>query len=102
MSFSLLAEFPASVTILGITVLLVASFAAYRYMLPTPIPGIPYNRASASRLFGDVPDALKHFAETSEMGSFLDQRCKELNSPIVQLFMRPFRKPWVVIADDNE
>lgn len=29
---------------------------AYRAILPKPIPGIPYNKASASRILGDAPD----------------------------------------------
>ncbi|EMF14025.1 cytochrome P450 [Sphaerulina musiva SO2202] len=69
---------------------------------PKPIPGIPYNPASADRLLGDIPDSLAHLAETSELWSFFEQRCRELGSPIIQVFMRPFSKPWVILVDCRE
>ena len=28
--------------------------------------------------------------------------CIDLNSPIVQVFMRPFGKPWVILCDFRE
>lgn len=95
---------PLSLSTLGLFagVVLAAAFAIYRALLPKPIPGIPCDQAASKRLFGDVPDALKYHAETSEMLSFLVKRCKELDSPIIQVFMRPFQKPWVVVADGRE
>ena len=42
-------------------------------------------------------------ADTGETWSFVTKRVQELNSPIIQLFMRgPLRKPWVVITDFRE
>ena len=84
------------------TVLLMLGYALYRASIPKPLPGIPYVAASANRTFGDVADALEYNAKTSEMISFLKVKCVELNSPIVQVFMRPFSKPWVVLADSRE
>lgn len=74
----------------------------YRAALPKPIPGIPYDRTSAGRILGDVPDALKYHGETHEMVTFLEKRCRELGGPICQVFMRPFAKPWVVVMDGRE
>jgi len=36
--------------------LFVIGICLYRAFLPKPIPGIPYNKASAGRLLGDAPD----------------------------------------------
>lgn len=82
--------------------MLLLGFVLYRASIPTPIPGIPYFAASASRPFGDVPDAMRHLGETKQICTFLTQRCVELQSPICQVFMRPFSKPWVVVADSRE
>ena len=82
-------------------VLVTLGFLLYRAALPKPIPGIPYAQYS-NRLFGDVPDALKYHAKTSETVAFLASRCEELKSPIVQVFMRPFSRPWVVLVDSRE
>ncbi|PPJ57083.1 hypothetical protein CBER1_00480 [Cercospora berteroae] len=81
---------------------LFVGYIFYQKLLPKPMPGIPYNKTSARRLLGDVPDALAHLAETQEVISFLTKRCIELNSPVVQVFMRPFSKPWVVLVDGRE
>lgn len=65
-------------------------YALYSYLKPKPIPGsIPYIPASAESIFGDIPDMLAHQNETKETISFLAERCRELNSPIAQVFMRP-------------
>ncbi|KAL8942489.1 MAG: hypothetical protein Q9216_001633 [Gyalolechia sp. 2 TL-2023] len=83
-------------------VLVTLGFLLYRAALPKPIPGIPCAPYSINRLFGDVPDALKYHAKTSETVAFLASRCEELKSPIVQVFVRPFSRPWVVLADSRE
>jgi len=83
-------------------IVLLTVFLLYRRALPKPIPGIPYDKRSANRLLGDVPDALRHVGQTKEMGSFLLKRCIELDSPVVQIFAKPFQQPWVVVADGRE
>lgn len=83
-------------------VVLAAGFLLYNAAKPKPIPGIPCDHASANRLLGDVPDFMEHFAKTTELFTFLERRCHELNSPIIQVFMRPFSKPWVVLVDCRE
>ncbi|KAK4549630.1 hypothetical protein LTR36_004931 [Oleoguttula mirabilis] len=94
---------PPSTLAFAASLLLLAGYLLYRATIPKPIPGgIPYVAASAVRAFGDVPDAIKHHAKTGEMIAFLATKCVELNSPIVQVFLRPFSKPWVVIADSQE
>lgn len=74
----------------------------YRASIPKPIPGIPHNKDAAVRPFGDIPDAVKYHSETGELRGFFHKRIKEAKSPIVQIFMRPFSQPWVVIADSRE
>jgi len=83
-------------------IVLLVGFLLYRWALPKPISGIPYNKKSANSLLGDVPDALRHFVQTKEMGSFFLKRCAELDSPVFQIFAKPFQKPWVIVADGRE
>jgi hypothetical protein len=33
---------------------------------------------------------------------FMVQRLKDLNSPVIQMFFLPFRKPWVIVNDVQE
>ncbi|KAL9090391.1 MAG: hypothetical protein Q9159_002018 [Coniocarpon cinnabarinum] len=60
---------------------------AYWYMLPKPLPGIPYDPESARRIMGDIPKLIKHAKAIQEASDFFALRCLELNSPIVQLFV---------------
>ncbi|GAB1743990.1 hypothetical protein NU219Hw_g1030t1 [Hortaea werneckii] len=77
-------------------------YLLYRVALPKPIAGIPYNKHSATRMFGDVPDALAWYRKRQELFSYLAAQTVKLNSPIVQVFLRPFGKPWVILADFRE
>ncbi|KAI1360925.1 cytochrome P450 [Xylaria arbuscula] len=76
--------------------------ALYRLCLPRPIPGIPCNENSAKRIFGDVPDMKNHIRAGGGMFSWISSQVVKMNSPIIQIFLRPFSAPWVVIADFRE
>ena len=74
----------------------------YRHILPKPYPGIPYNNAAATHIFGDLPDLLAHYKKTKEASGFSFQQCKNFKSPIVQLFLRPFHSPFICLDDPRE
>ncbi|KAI8632916.1 cytochrome P450 [Xylariaceae sp. FL1651] len=93
-SFLNLGVVTLSIVILGICL--------HRALLPKPIPGIPYKKASARRILGDVVDIAKGQMETNEMWKYVGNLSVELNSPIFQMFMRPLGKPWVVVTDFRE
>jgi hypothetical protein len=81
----------------------VVAYLVYQATIPTPLPGIPYKTTSASRLLGDLPNLLNYTAKTRQTVSFFASHCVELNSPITQIFIRPFfSKPWVIITDSRE
>jgi hypothetical protein len=75
----------------------------YWYLLPKPIPGdIPYDKVSRRRLLGDLPDLLKNIAVSQSPFDFLNQRVLQIQSPIIQVWMKPFSRPIVVISDPRE
>ena len=74
----------------------------YRWLLPNPIPGISYNHDAARNLFGDLPAWNDYTKKTGERLSWLPLQSKKLNSPIIQIFVNPFNKPWVIITDFRE
>ncbi|KAK3109782.1 hypothetical protein LTR53_016586 [Teratosphaeriaceae sp. CCFEE 6253] len=86
-------SFSLSASGLILSVLVLAGYWLYRSAIPTPIPGIPYVKRSATRPLGDFPDAVKYNAKTRELTKFLVDKCVELDSPVVQVFMRPFSRP---------
>lgn len=86
----------------SICLLLLALHTIYRSLLPHPLPGVPYNKPALGNIFGDGLELTKFFLETGEVTLWLTEQIKKHKSPIFQAFIRPFCKPWVVIADFQE
>lgn len=94
------------VTYAALAVLLVLLYALYQAALPKPLEGIPYHKASANRILGDLP-SLVQFRAGTDPGShslvdWFSKHDSELKSPIFQLFFQPFGKPIVCITDPRE
>jgi hypothetical protein len=101
----MLLSFAMSGTATGllVTAIILAVCALYRAALPKPIPGIPYHAASSRRLLGNVPAMLAHIKKSE--GTFITyvtDLMESLDSPIIQVFIRPFGKPLVILADFRE
>lgn len=84
--------------LLGLLALLTITYVAYQQALPKPIPGIPYNPASANSLLGDLPELFKQL-KAGDLRGFFSGMTSRLDSPIVQFFGRPFSKPVIIISD---
>jgi hypothetical protein len=82
--------------------ILTSLYLFYRWALPKPIPGIPYNKEAVESLFGDIGPLMKYQAKTKEVFGWIAAQNIKLQSPIIQVFLRPFGKPWVVITDFRE
>ncbi|GKT50630.1 cytochrome P450 monooxygenase TRI13 [Colletotrichum spaethianum] len=96
--FELMAGRTAVVFAFGI----LALFFFYQALLPRPLSGIPYNEAAAKSLLGDMPEMVGHAEKTGEMYDWLGAQNIKHRSPIIQVFGRPFSKPWVIISDFYE
>lgn len=87
-------------------ILIVVAFSLrllYRLALPRPIPGIPYNEASARKLLGDVPGMTSHIKNSE--GTFITyimESMKTLNAPLIQVFIQPLSSPLLILADFRE
>lgn len=95
-------DHPPSPTTVVVGLFLAALALLYRMALPKPIPGIPYNEASAHSILGDIPAMLRWKKETRELFSWMTAQCTTLNSPMVQIFAKPFSTPWVIVTDARE
>ncbi|KAL8750098.1 MAG: hypothetical protein Q9184_006547 [Pyrenodesmia sp. 2 TL-2023] len=87
------------VSIVLCTAVVALAYYIFRLALPKPIPGIPHNPNLG--LFGDIPALKKYNKDTQQVYRFLTDACSNLGSPIVQLFARPFGKPWVIVSDPD-
>ncbi|KAJ4347463.1 hypothetical protein N0V85_009763, partial [Neurospora sp. IMI 360204] len=77
-------------------------YSLYQWLLPKPIPGIAYNSQAAKSLLGDAPAMVKEVSATGEFRVWCAKQMKQMNSPLCQIFIRPFSKPWVLLADFRE
>lgn len=99
---SFMASTPGSLYLLYLGSTIVILYLAYRWALPKPIPGIPYNKEATQSLLGDVGPMVKHITKTQQVHDWMSAQNVKLKSPIVQLFTRPFGRPCVVITDYRE
>ncbi|KAJ9610809.1 hypothetical protein H2200_005586 [Cladophialophora chaetospira] len=83
----------AVVTLIGIV---------YQRAKPRPIPGIPYNLEALKSVLGDVPSIVEWKRQHGEQRRWYQAQAGKLNSPIVQVFTKPFYKPQVVLVDHKE
>ncbi|RYP88516.1 hypothetical protein DL769_000283 [Monosporascus sp. CRB-8-3] len=73
-----------------------------RRVYPRPLPGIPYNAASARRFWGDGAGLLEAVKVTQDPAKYIFEQTRILNSPVIQMFLAPLSKPTVIIDDVRE
>lgn len=77
-------------------------YSLYRCLLPQPIPGIAFNPAATKSLLGDAPAMMEEVSRTGEFRVWCAKQVRNMDSPICQVFIRPFSPPWVLVADARE
>ncbi|ROV86829.1 hypothetical protein VMCG_10916 [Cytospora schulzeri] len=87
---------------LSISFSLICIYLLYQWLLPKPIPGIPYNPKATRTLLGDIPDLVHEVSRTRDLTAWLLNQIKKLDSPVVQVFIRPFGRPFVILSDFRE
>lgn len=101
--FGAAADLPASLHfVIFLAIISLSFYRLYEWLLPKPIPGIAYNSEAAGSLLGDVPAMIKDVAVTGEFRVWCAKQVIKMNSPICQIFIRPFSKPWILVADFRE
>lgn len=83
-------------------ILLSLSYGTYLWLLPKPVPGIAFNPEATKSLLGDAPGMVKEVAVTGQFRVWCAKQVKRMNSPICQIFIRPFSQPWILLADFRE
>lgn len=75
----------------------------YRWTLPKPIPGIRYNEQATRSILGDAPAMISYITKTDAAWfEWLLKTSQDLNSPLVQVFLRPLSQPLIVLCDYRE
>lgn len=89
-------------TFLALAFLVIALHLLYQYLLPKPLSGIAYNAEATLSLRGDEPALARYLPANGEFSSWLGEQCLKLASPVCQVFIQPFKKPWILVADFHE
>ncbi|KAH6974633.1 hypothetical protein BKA56DRAFT_619569 [Ilyonectria sp. MPI-CAGE-AT-0026] len=79
-----------------------AFYSLYLFLLPKPIPGVPYNKDATRSIMGDIPSFLENQKQGISLWRWVASQCETLQSPIIQLWVRPLSRPVVVVADFRE
>lgn len=74
----------------------------YRRSLPKPIPGIPHDPTTLQRPFGDLWEFLAYRKKNGEARRWFATKIRKLDSAIIQVSIKPFGKPIVIISDFRE
>ncbi|KAL1869594.1 hypothetical protein Daus18300_005448 [Diaporthe australafricana] len=78
-------------------------FLLYRWALPKPIPGIPYDEAAARSLFGSTLQMLAfRKANNDRLTDWFAQQAQLNRWPLSQFWMAPLARPTLVLADFRE
>ncbi|KAI0885023.1 cytochrome P450 [Annulohypoxylon maeteangense] len=88
--------------IAGLLAAIVFRFLVKRLFYPRPLPGIPYDKESSNRISGDLPNITETYNEVTEWTWPIGRRSLKYGSPIHQLFMNPFTKPYIILDDPRE
>ncbi|KAG6316364.1 hypothetical protein E4U22_007128 [Claviceps purpurea] len=86
------------VIVLLSTVFLAVIYAWHR-AYPRPYEDVPYSTQSERRLLGDIPDIVQFVKDGNAPEDLIADRCRRLNSPIIQLFFEPFSRPLIFLDD---
>ncbi|KAG6235342.1 hypothetical protein E4U25_004961 [Claviceps purpurea] len=86
------------VIVLLSTVFLAVIYAWHR-AYPRPYEDVPYSTQSERRLLGDIPDIVQFVKDGNAPKDLIADRCRRLNSPIIQLFFEPFSRPLIFLDD---
>lgn len=106
MSYRIISAFDRVSTIsrflVACLIVILVLYSLYQWLLPKPVPGIAYNPKATRSLFGDAPSMIKEVSVTGEFRVWCAKQVKQMKSPICQVFIRPFSKPWILLADFRE
>lgn len=77
-------------------------YLLYRWALPKPIPGIPYDARAAKSLTGDIPDLLAYRKSHGTARFWFVEQALKHASPLAQFWLMPLSKATLVVTDYQE
>lgn len=82
---------------------LVILYLLHGITLPRPLPDIPHNTAAVRSLLGDLPAISSYLGKGHKtLITYFNDTVISLNSPLVQVFLKPLSAPTLLLSDYNE
>ncbi|CAN8096988.1 unnamed protein product [Discula destructiva] len=93
----------SSMALVLFSTVVIGLYALYLYLLPKPLPGIPYDKAASRSILGSM-SSMQSFRETHDMQHmpWFSHEASRLNSSVCQFWFGPFQKPSVILNDARE
>ncbi|GAW17744.1 hypothetical protein ANO14919_072100 [Xylariales sp. No.14919] len=82
--------------------ILATLYLAYRWALPKPLPGIPYDESARNNLLGNLPEMITMLRNTGKTRPFFIEHPQRHNSALTQVWMGPLTKPSLILSDFRE
>jgi hypothetical protein len=77
-------------------------YLAYRWALPKPIPGIPYDENARKNLFGNLPEVISMLRATGRTRPYFTMHVLRHKSALTQIWLGPLQNPGLILADFRE
>jgi hypothetical protein len=93
----------AQLTVVALVTVSSLAYLAYRWALPKPIPGIPYDKTAAKHIFGSLPQIISYMKQNDgQVTAWLASHNDKHKAPLVQIWAEPFGKPTLLLTDFQE
>jgi hypothetical protein len=76
-------------------------YALYRFLLPKPLPNIPYDHDGARNIFGDIPAMIREGGQ-APLDWLITRATSSGSGPLSQVFLLPLGKPVLLLMDFHE
>ncbi|KAI3325576.1 cytochrome P450 [Xylariaceae sp. AK1471] len=93
---------PTGNALFFVVAILAATYLAYRWALPKPIPGVPYDESARNNLFGNLPELIFMLRTTGKTRPYFTGHVKKHHSALTQVWLGPLSKPSLILADFRE
>jgi hypothetical protein len=85
-----------------LTIASLSLYLLYRWALPKPLPGIPYDKHAAKSIWGNVPEVIAYKKQHGQIRPWFAQHAARHNSAITQVWLAPFSKSTIILSDYQE
>ncbi|KAK8024077.1 hypothetical protein PG993_012143, partial [Apiospora rasikravindrae] len=77
-------------------------YCLYRWALPKPIPGIPYDASATKSIWGNMSEIMNFKKHHGEVRPWFARQAVKHRAPLTQAWLTPFSRPVLILSDYRE